>query len=771
MIKRLAVFITTVVAALALSDAGKAANSKASTPPFARFASARADDGGSAQLVANAGYDRHAAIGQTLQLDASASTSLQGQPLIYAWSVVKLPSNSKAKLSNIYAVRPSFTVDVAGDYVFKLTVSQGGGGGRQCSPSQALVTISTVDVAPVAQAGLNRIAAQGSTIALDGSRSFDADGDAIFYAWSLVSAPKGSKASLSSATAARPSLTLDAAGSYVAQLVVTDSTGRISAPAQVTISTGPALPGRAGAGPAQFLPQGAAARVDADGTYLPSGAPTNAAFALLAAPPGSKAQLATGPDSRAGFTLDIAGDYVVETLVSGSASGGDGDGDGDDQAALAATALITTGNVAPKAYAGDDQRIATGARVALDGSRSTDVNGDLLTYSWSLISIPTGSKAALDNAASVQPKFTADVAGDYVAQLIVADAFGNATPSTVVISTQNAKPIVSAGPNVFARTGTAVLLDGSASTDPNGGALEPAWTILGLGDQLDGSLATPNALQTNFNIPVAGVPLTQAVFSGPAAIAEQSYPCRGDDDDNSLRLYSEGRLSNASVPYTIWLISNYGKSSVSATLAAVAGGFSQTLSVPARTDLYVASPVVAGSAAHKLTLSGKIIAQVNALSSTFTSTQLVGGGPPLELSIVQLVASNALLFDYDDAVVSTVETRPLAVPSAGGPAYRGVALALNGVLSQNPNLPTSPTSGLTYSWSLLSRPTGSKSTIVNPTLAIAGITPDTYGIYVAQLIVSDGALASRPKTLVINAAPRAPVAAAAAASSGSGDAA
>jgi len=735
--------------------------------------SARADDGSSGNVVADAGHDRHATPGQTLQLDASRSLSLQGQPLAYLWKVVSLPSGSQARLSNVNAVRPTFSVDVAGDYVFAVSVRAAGDGARDDSGGggRAQVTVSTRDVAPVANAGLNRRIVLGATVALDGSRSFDADGDAITYAWSLVKVPKGSRARLSSAGALRPRLTADASGLYVARLVVTDATGKASAPAYVGLSTSAGLFGRASAGPAQFLARGATARVDADGTYLPSGAPTNASFALLAAPVGSKAALAGGLDARQTFQLDQAGDYVAQTMISsaGAAKSGEGDDASDDANWMpllpppTATTLLTTGNVAPRADAGDDQRVTVGQSVALDGSRSTDLNGDLLTYRWSLLSIPAGSKASLDQPASAQPKFTADVAGDYVAQLIVADAAGDATPATVVVSTQSSRPVANAGPDVFGATGAAVLLDGSASRDPSGGALAANWTILGLGDQLTGALSSPKASPTNFDIPVAGVPLTQAVLAGPAALPVVDG-C-DDDDRQSLRLHAVGRLTSpAGASFSIWRISNYSRASVSAMLSAANGGFSQTLSIPARDDLFVASPASAGDAAYQLVASGRVIAQAKPLGSTFADTRLVGGGPALKLSIVQLQVANDLLFDVDDVVVSTVEARPTAVPTATSPAYRGVQATLDGSRSQNPNVPTAPTSGLTYRWSLLSRPAASKATLANANAAAANFTPDVYGLYIAQLIVSDGLLDSRPRTVVVNVAPRPPVAVATATS-------
>ena len=119
-------------------------------------------------------------------------------------------------------MRPVFTVDVAGDYVFSVTVRSQFDG----SSASALVTVSTVDVAPVANAGRNRAVTAGATVALDGSRSFDADGDPIFYQWTLVKKPGNSKAALASPTSVRPTLTLDLAGWYLAELIVTDNSAR-----------------------------------------------------------------------------------------------------------------------------------------------------------------------------------------------------------------------------------------------------------------------------------------------------------------------------------------------------------------------------------------------------------------------------------------------------------------------------------------------------------------------------------------------------------------
>jgi hypothetical protein len=74
-----------------------------------------------------------------------------------------------------------------------------------------------------------------------------------------------------------------------------------------------------------------------------------------------------------------------------------------------------------------------GDTVYLDGSRSFDANGDLLTYRWSLISGPAGSSVTL-NATTPQASFLADQPGDYVVSLVVNDGFKNSAPNIVTIT-------------------------------------------------------------------------------------------------------------------------------------------------------------------------------------------------------------------------------------------------------------------------------------------------------------------------------------------------
>ncbi len=91
-------------------------------------------------------------------------------------------------------------------------------------------------------------------------------------------------------------------------------------------------------------------------------------------------------------------------------------------------------NVAPVSNAGPAQSVAVGATVTLDGSASSDANADPLTFVWTLTSRPPGSNATLAGATTTRPAFIADVAGTYVASLVVHDGQVSSAPAAVTVS-------------------------------------------------------------------------------------------------------------------------------------------------------------------------------------------------------------------------------------------------------------------------------------------------------------------------------------------------
>lgn len=291
------------------------------------------------------------------------------------------------------------------------------------------IAIGSVNRAPVANAGADRPAAPGDIVTLDGSGSGDADGDPLTYAWTLVSAPSGSAASLQDGATVAPRFVADLPGDYVVQLVVNDGATE-SAPDTVTISTLNTAP-VAAAGPDQTVVAGLAATLDGSASYDVDGDALTYRWTLSSAPAGSGVTIVTPSAPVISFVTDRPGDYVLQLVVN----------DGlEDSAADSVT--VSTINSAPVADAGPDQRVPFGSPVMLDGTGSSDADGHPIAFSWTMSSVPAGSTAALTGGTTATPQFTPDVAGTYVLQLIVHDGFAASTPDTVRVDVAPPLPMV-----------------------------------------------------------------------------------------------------------------------------------------------------------------------------------------------------------------------------------------------------------------------------------------------------------------------------------------
>lgn len=304
-----------------------------------------------------------------------------------------------------------------------LSACGGGGGGGDDSSAP-------VNRAPVANAGSTQSVLTGSTVTLTAAGSTDADGNSLTYGWTLVSKPAGSVAALSSTTLVMPTFTPDAAGDYVFSLVVND--GQIdSATSSVTVTAAVANAAPvANAGAAQSVTTGTLVTLDGSASSDANGDALTYAWTLSSKPAGSAAALPDATSARPTFTADVAGTYVATLSVS----------DGHLSSTPATVSVkAAAANVAPVANAGTAQNVTTGTLVTLDGSASSDANGDALTYAWTLTSKPAGSAAALSSATTVRPTFTADAGGDYVATLTVRD--GALTSASTTVSVRASTPL------------------------------------------------------------------------------------------------------------------------------------------------------------------------------------------------------------------------------------------------------------------------------------------------------------------------------------------
>lgn len=251
------------------------------------------------------------------------------------------------------------------------------------------------------------------------------------------------------------------------------------------------------AGDDQIVDVGDVVTISASGTTDADGDELAYAWSIESRPIGSEASLADAAAEATTFTADIVGEYVVQLQVSDATEAGEPD-----------SVMITAeaSNVAPVANAGQDQNVFTGEVVTLDGSVSNDADDDLITYSWTLASIPQDSSATLSDSEIVNPTFIADVEGQYSADLIVADAEKQSPSDTVVImaATANSAPMANAGSDQNVAINSLVVLDGSASSDADDDGLIYNWNINDLPENSEAQLDDSTAASPSFTADVAG---------------------------------------------------------------------------------------------------------------------------------------------------------------------------------------------------------------------------------------------------------------------------
>lgn len=144
----------------------------------------------------------------------------------------------------------------------------------------------------------------------------------------------------------------------------------------------------------------------------------------------------------------------------------------------------TTINQAPIARPGGPYSALVGASIAMNGSTSSDPDGSVASFSWNF---GDGSTSTL-----ATPSKSYATAGTFTVTLTVTDNAGathSATTTATISSPANQPPFARAGGPYSATAGTAISLNGTTSSDPDGTIVSYAWNF---GDGTNGSGATPS---------------------------------------------------------------------------------------------------------------------------------------------------------------------------------------------------------------------------------------------------------------------------------------
>jgi large repetitive protein len=424
--------------------------------------------------------------GHMITLDGSQSSDPDNDPLTYSWAQTAGTSITLAGANSQDATFIAPAVSAQQGQItlsFDLTVDDGRGG---TDTKPVSITVSHVNQTPVAQAITPVTVPELSNLCLDGSASYDPDGDtdSLTYAWSQIDGPAVS--SLFGTDTSGPcfdSPNVGPAGATLHfQLTVTDSHGASSSTTVEVDVTYVNHPPTANPGSNQTVHEGDTVHLDGSFSSDPDNNPLTFTWSQFSGPQIDPQHFAVDPSdpSKATFTapqVPCAGGEVVMTLTVDDGYGG------TDSRNV--TISIANVNHLPTAIGGGNQQVSEGDSVSLNGS-GTDADTEEvagLAFQWTQTS---GASVAL-NGSGKDVSFTAPTipGGDPNAfvelgfRLTVDDHCTGLATDDVTVHVANiphAPVAVATGPASANEGGSTVMLDGSMSSDPDFDPLTYVWT-------------------------------------------------------------------------------------------------------------------------------------------------------------------------------------------------------------------------------------------------------------------------------------------------------
>ena len=397
--------------------------------------------------IADAGPPLVVAPGEEFQLNGRGSVDPDGSIAEYLWS---LPGGGRAE-----GLRIAHSISEPGLHRIGLTVTDDFPGPPARDEAETLVT---VNAAPVAVAGIDRLLAPGDTVIFDAGQSYDRDGEITSFRWEFddLGLPLNAQ---------RVERAFDTPGTWSAQLVVTDDSGVTNGVADddVIIRVNAAPVAEAGASVVSdslIVTLDGSGSVDADGDAL-----------IYRWDMGDGSAPVYG--RTISHTYGKPGKFPVTLHVD--------DGTGLSNA-TAFDATTVTLRARPVADAGGNRDVCSGQPILFDASASSDPDGGLLLYEWDF---GDGEKSTLIN-----PTKTYEQPGVYPVTLKIRNEtdsdWGTAMDRIAALVREG--PISDAGPDRTVCSNQSVRFDGSGSTDADGAVNAFAWNF---GDGRTASGETP----------------------------------------------------------------------------------------------------------------------------------------------------------------------------------------------------------------------------------------------------------------------------------------
>jgi hypothetical protein len=375
-------------------------------------------------------------------------------------------------------------------------------------------------------------------------------------------------------------------------------------------------------------------------------------------------------------------------------------------------------NARPIANAGAHQSVLAGSTVTLDGSGSSDPEGSPVTFSWSFLFKPENSAATLSDPAAVTPTFVADVEGVYDIRLVVHDGVRDSAPDYVMVATEteNTPPVADAGPDQNVFVNDVVQLDGTGSTDVNGGTLAFDWDLVSRPSGSNAVLVGEDTSQPTFVADAVGDYRLRLIVGDEPGATDIDEVVISSAQRNRAPIAMAG-TDQVTNPGVVSMLDGTGSFDPDGTAVAT-----YTWSLTSRP---------AGSNA--------------VLAGAMTPTPSLQTDRAGEYVVQLIVSDGTLSSETDTVLITTNNAAPIAQAGPNQTAVVGATVHLQGSGTDANNDP------LAFSWSLTTRPVGSTATLTGPFAPTTGFVPDLPGLYTAQLIVSDGTIDSAPDTLNITA--------------------
>jgi hypothetical protein len=201
--------------------------------------------------------------------------------------------------------------------------------------------------------------------------------------------------------------------------------------------------------------------------------------------------------------LTTAGTYVYELSVVDDRAGFT-----RDTISITVSSGAAIPNAKPVAKAGNDVTITLPtSKATVNGSQSTDSDGEIATYLWSKVSGPTGFKIVSPNSSTTEINSLTE--GTYVFKLKVTDDKGASSEDEVTVKVNpaplpaNKLPVSKAGNDITITLPTSkVKLNGTASSDEDGFISTYNWTKISGPSQF--IIASANSATTDVTNLVAG---------------------------------------------------------------------------------------------------------------------------------------------------------------------------------------------------------------------------------------------------------------------------